>query len=58
MQEYILELSTYNQGQTIKVELTKDEAELMDDITASLEKQNASIMLTIRKVKKPKTKVK
>lgn len=50
MKEYLLVLSTYNQRQTIKVELTPKEVELLDDIQRSLEKQHAKIMLELEDV--------
>lgn len=49
MAEYTLVLSTYNVRQTIKVALSPAEVKLMNDITAALEKQKASIMLEVEK---------
>lgn len=49
MTEYTLVLSTYNIRQTVKLSLSPLEVKLMNDITASLEEQNASIMLEVEK---------
>lgn len=47
MKEYTLVLSTYSVRQTVKVQLKKSEVKLMNDITKSLSKQKASIMLEV-----------